>query len=96
MKYRDESFEWDVDKSETNLRKHRCDFVQAKRAFDDERRVEAIDDRVDYGEERCICIGVVDRELITVVYTWRGRRRRLISAWYSDDEDRYEYFKALS
>ena len=42
------------------------------------RRVEWIDDRQDYGEVRIIAIGAVGPDILTVVYTWRGNRRRII------------------
>ena len=93
MDFQDDQFEWDVDKSEGNRRKHGFDFFYARRAFEDADYVEALDDREDYGEERLVAIGKVDDGLITVVYTPRGKRRRIISGWYSDDGERDDYFR---
>ena len=95
MDYRDDDFEWDREKSERCLRDRRFDFQFASRVFDDRRRVEAEDDREEYGEVRIICVGAVEDVTVTVVYTWRGWRRRIISAWRSSEKEQYEYFKAL-
>jgi uncharacterized DUF497 family protein len=45
-------FEWDSGKAEANLRKHRVSFEEAARVFLDPQRIETIDDRENYGEDR--------------------------------------------
>ena len=74
------AFEWDELKRHTNLIKHGIDLADATEVFKDSRRVERIDDRHDYGEERRQCIGLLRAHLLFVVYTPRGEIRRLISA----------------
>lgn len=43
-------FEWDESKNISNIEKHGIDFNDA--LFDDDNRLEAVDRRRDYGEER--------------------------------------------
>ncbi|MGH7090442.1 MAG: BrnT family toxin, partial [Stellaceae bacterium] len=43
-----------------------------------------IDDREDYGEERCNVLGMCDGTLLHVTYTERGPRIRIISARRAD------------
>jgi uncharacterized DUF497 family protein len=72
-------FEWDLRKEQTNLRKHRFDFITATLIWDGP-VIEKIDDRRNYGETRVIAIGGVGGCIIVVVYTWREGSRRIISA----------------
>jgi uncharacterized DUF497 family protein len=55
-------------------------FAQAAVAFSDPFAVEWIDDRRDYGEERVIMLGMTGGQVLTVVYTERETRIRIISA----------------
>jgi uncharacterized DUF497 family protein len=53
------------------------DFRDAIDVFDDPERLEAADERRDYGERRNITIGLGTRQVVlTVVYTDRGDARR--------------------
>ncbi len=51
-------YEWDIEKAIENRRKHHIDFADAVGALEDPRRLEEIDDRLDYGEERTRIIGM--------------------------------------
>ncbi len=84
-------FDWDGGKAAQNLRDHRVSFEQAAFAFRDPFAVEWIDTREGYGEERCILLGMVDGQVLTVVYTERGDHIRIISAWRATryEQDRY-------
>jgi uncharacterized protein len=72
-------FEWDDRKRRANIAKHVVDFERAKRIFDGP-TVEGPDVRRDYGEQRFGVYGEVDGDVLFVIYTWRGDKRRLISA----------------
>ena len=50
-----------------------------------------IDTRRDYGERRIKAIGEANGIILSVVYTWRGERRRLISARKARTDERKEY-----
>jgi uncharacterized protein len=93
--YCDDRFEWDLEKSAHNFAERFMDFEFASRLFDNEFHTETYDDRVDYGEDRWKCIGFVDGLLITVVYTPRGCRRRIITAWPSSSQEENEYREAF-
>ena len=88
----DENFEWDDDKAAANLRDHRVSFEQAAFAFNDQFAVEWIDEREAYGEERSVLLGMTSGQVLTVVYTERGDRIRIISAWRATRHERdYHY-----
>lgn len=73
-------FEWDDDKAASNLVKHGVAFADAARLFDDIHALHLIDRSMNHGEERLIGVGMVNGIVLTVVYTERGERIRLISA----------------
>ena len=87
-------FEWDSGKAEANLRKHRVSFEDAARVFLDPQRIETVDDRENYGEDRWKTVGLVEPALLAVVYTVRGKDGnliRLISARKADAHEREQY-----
>jgi len=51
-------YEWDNGKAAENLRKHGVDFADAIAALEDANRLEEIDTRFEYGEERVQGIGM--------------------------------------
>lgn len=74
-------FEWDESKNALNLAKHGIDFRDAIYLFLDDSRIERLDTRHGYGEERWQTIGLSEIGVLFVVYTERkGNRIRLISA----------------
>jgi uncharacterized DUF497 family protein len=85
-------FEWDDAKNEKPLRERGFDFDLASQIFRNE-VVEAEDIRRDYGEARIRATGKVRDDFITVVYTWRGDRRRIISARPAKWRERDDYRK---
>ncbi len=76
------NYTWDENKRALNVKKHSIDFPTAIDVFHDENRVETLDDRDDYGEERIQTIGYAMPGLLFVVYTYRDNEstRRFISA----------------
>lgn len=84
-------FEWDDEKARRNREKHGVSFDEARRVFEDMDRLEAIDDRMDYGEDRIIAIGSDGASVLTVVYVLRAERIRIISARKASREERDEY-----
>lgn len=88
------AFEWDAGKAESNLRVHGVSFELAKAVFADPFAVELLDDREDYGEERFVIIGMTKPQvLLTVVYTERAERIRMISARRATRDEQDEYFR---
>jgi uncharacterized DUF497 family protein len=71
-------FEWDDAKDRANIAKHGFDFTFAVRIFDGQVR-RFVDPRP-WGEQRIVATGQVEGRFITLVYTRRGQRYRIISA----------------
>jgi uncharacterized DUF497 family protein len=89
------AFEWDEEKRAANLQDHGVDFEDAALIFAGP-VIEAYDTRVDYGEPPMRAVGQVDGAFFMVAYIWRGRNRRIISAWSLDDDSRKRYETILS
>ncbi len=62
-------FEWDADKAEKNLKKHRVSFEEAVTAFFDSDAVDDYDPEHSVHECRYNLIGLSDHRLLFVVYT---------------------------
>ena len=74
-------FEWDPEKDRQNQRKHGVKFKDAVEVFRDEFRIEELDDRKDYGEDRLRVLGLAQLDSLVVVVTERWDDVfRLISA----------------
>ncbi len=83
--------EWDDNKNVINKRKHGISLEAAAYVFDDEYRIEIIDDRHSAEELQYITIGKV-RSVLFVVYTQRGETSRLISARMATPAERRMYY----
>ncbi len=76
------SFEWDEKKNSANLRKHGVNFEIAQYAFIDPKRVIAQDLEHSKEEKRYYCFGKVKGGVLTVRFTYRNNRIRIIGAGY--------------
>lgn len=88
-----QEFEWDAVKAAANFRKHGISFEQAALAFKDLFSLEWIDTREGYGEERIILLGTSQGQILTVVYTERKERIRIISARRATKDEKDRYFR---
>ena len=84
-------FEWDETKSLQNLARRGFDFAYAAQVFADPRRLERVDMRRDYGEERRQTIGEVDGRTFFVAFTHRDGAIRIISARRAHDHEEKAY-----
>ena len=84
-------FEWDDAKAAKNLRKHGISFLQATPAFRDPFAIEYLDDQENYGEDRFIRVGISGGQLLTIVFTERADRIRIISARRSTKDEEEDY-----
>ncbi len=84
-------FEWDDNKNQLNITKHGIDFNDAKRVFEDNKRLSSEDNRKNYGEKRWITIGKLKSVLIVVVYTHKTDVIRIISARLASKKEREKY-----
>ena len=93
-------FEWDEQKRQSNIKKHGIDFVQGKQIW--EGPTLEIPAREQAGEHRIKAIGKIEnlrktdqegktRVICTVIYTWRKRARRIISARLANRHERADY-----
>jgi hypothetical protein len=88
-------FEWDEAKARSNLEKHGVSFLTAAAIFSRE-RLERIDDREDYGEERWIALGRTETEVYRVIYTWRRENIiRIISAQRASRHEEEIYYREI-
>lgn len=83
--------EFNPDKAQANLDKHGVSFEDAMLVFFDPDRLDEVDGRQDYGEERRIVIGEIEGRVFVVVYTLRGEAIRLISARKSNEREQRKY-----
>ena len=88
-------FEWDTQKYADNLEKHGVDFIEAILIFENP-VLERIDSRKDYGEIRYQAVGVADDECFSIIYTWRGDNRRIISAWRLGKDGKRKYYDYIA
>ena len=66
---------------------------QAAHAFRDSFGVEWIDDRADYEEERIILLAMSDGQILSIVYTERAERIRIISARRATKYEKDIYYR---
>ena len=87
------NYEWDDEKAILNLRKHSIDFLDAIGALEDRNRLEQIDARFEYDEERLQIIGMARGSILFVVATMRSEDLcRIISARKADRNEQERYY----
>lgn len=84
-------FEWDDQKAAFNVIKHGVSFELATMVFLDLARLERYDSRRD--EDRFVAAGLVGGVELTIVYTMRGDRHRIISARRSERHEQSKYWQ---
>lgn len=84
-------FEWDEGKSRRAYLERGFDFALAARIFADARRLERLDRRRDYGEDRRQTIGKIEGRIFFVAFTIRGDAVRIISARRAHDHEESAY-----
>ncbi|RKZ45789.1 MAG: BrnT family toxin [Gammaproteobacteria bacterium] len=75
-----ESFEWDPLKDIENQLKHRVSFDEAKYVFEDPNRIILRDKTHSITEDRHFCIGIAGNNILTVRFTYREYKIRIIGA----------------
>ena len=75
-------FEWDDRKDEINQKEHGVSFNLAQYAFADPKRIIAEDIGHSKDEQRLYCFGKVGDKIITVRFTYRKQKIRIIGAGY--------------
>ena len=87
-------FEWDDEKEKKNILKHKLDFTTAAFVFNDENRIEIFDEEHSIDEDRYLAIGAIGNMLVilTVVFTERNEKIRIISARKATAKERKMYY----
>jgi uncharacterized DUF497 family protein len=86
------SFEWDVKKSASNLRKHGVGFEEASTALRDSFSATAHDPDHSEDEDRFVTLGIsATGRLLAVAPTDRGNNIRIISARLATKSERQIY-----
>ena len=86
-------FEWDPEKAATNYEKHGITFEGAASIFARPHLEERSDRK---GETRWIAVGRLEGRLITVVYTRRSGKIRIISARRARSDERERYRQKIA
>ena len=76
------SFAWDAEKEAENILKHGLDFTTASTVFLDPHRKIYKDSKHSKTEERLFCVGRIGERILTVRFTYRGQKIRIIGAGY--------------
>lgn len=82
-------FEWDIRKERLNIIKHRVGFKTAALAFKDPGRKIFVDAVHSEAEERFYCLGKVGKNILTVRFTYRYGKVRIIGAGYWRKGNKY-------
>ena len=83
-------YQWDKNKSASNLQKHGIEFADAVSVFSDELAITIPENRFD--EERFVTIGTdIFGRISVIVFTWRSEEIRLISARLAERRERKQY-----
>lgn len=89
-------FEWDLNKAETNRRKHGVSFEEAVEVFENDAALEIFDEAHSDFEDRFITIGPVSDGLVLVVWTEREADIvRVISARWATHRERSLYRREM-
>ncbi len=75
-------FERDENKNRLNQKKHNISFEEAQYAFSDSKRIIAKDLEHSKIEKRFYCFGKIDENIVTVRFTYRNNKIRIIGAGY--------------
>jgi hypothetical protein len=88
---KDDAFQWDDAKAAENYASHGVSFETARGVFKDAFAVDWLDERVPYGEDRYVIIGMMENRLLYVAYTMRGDTIRIISARGAEPYEKRKY-----
>ena len=83
--------EFDADKDAANLKKHGVSLAFGAQVLADAHRLDLLDVRFDYAEDRFICYGSVESRIWVCVFTMRGKTRGIISVRKANDRERRRY-----
>jgi uncharacterized DUF497 family protein len=86
--------EYDEEKRQLTLANRGLDFARAGEVFDGA-EFTWVDDRFDYGEVRFNTFGWIEDRLISVTWTARNGKRRIVSMRKANDREQARYRRNL-
>jgi uncharacterized DUF497 family protein len=86
-------FDWNPAKCAKNIADRGIDFADVVVGFADPMRKAAVDNRKDYGEERCNMLAKVNGRVFHLTYTERGKMTWIISARKANKREQRRYEK---
>jgi len=87
-------YEWDEAKAATNFAKHGISFTAAARALEDPRKLEILDDRFDYNEDRIQSLCIDQGRVLFIVTVMPDENVcRIISARKATRHEQERYFQ---
>ena len=86
---------WDAAKRVANLRKHGLDFVDSEEVFDGVTYTYE-DDRLAYGEQRFVTLGLLREVVVSIVHTEEGGDIHVISMRKATKREREIYFESIA
>jgi uncharacterized protein len=87
-------FEWDEAKNRFNQEKHAIDFIDAMMVFAGQPYIKRSDNS-GTDKERFVAVGYVNKAFWAVVFTYRQRKLRIISARKAREDEKEAYFESL-
>lgn len=86
---------FDPAKRDKTLLERGLDFARAREVFAGV-TVTMHDNRLDYGEDRHVTVGLLDGRVVVVVWTPRGRARRIISMRKANEREITKFAQGLA
>lgn len=87
-------FDWDGHNKEKNWAKHQVDYKECEQAFKNTSTIVFEDLKHSHSESRYTIFGKTDRQrLVTITFTIRSKKVRIISARDQNKKERREYAK---
>lgn len=87
--------DWDQRKRQSNLKKHGFDVADADQVFDGVTFTYE-DDRIAYGEQRFVTLGLLNGILVSIVHTEQADHIRVISMRKATKHEREIYIQNVS
>lgn len=87
--------EFDPEKRDRTLHERGLDFARASEVFTD-RHLTLEDARRNYQESRYITIGTLDGRLVVIVWTPRGKARRIISMRKANEREQTRHASRMA
>jgi uncharacterized protein len=82
---------FDPDKDAGNREKHGVSLAFGAEVLADVRRLDVLDVRFEYGEERFVCYGMVSGQVWVCVFARRGDTHRIISVRRANERETRRY-----